>query len=139
MLNILILILVLHVLAAAFWFGSTATLARLGGERAEQLFVPQMAAAAVAIASGVVLAGFLHRGGLGAYQVLLPLGALCALAAATVQWTLIGRARRALSRATPAGHAAEVLALRRRMALGERIAAGLLAVTLMSMTALRYV
>jgi hypothetical protein len=128
------LILVLHVLGAAFWFGSTATVARLNGERAEQLFLPQMGAAILAIATGATLAAWLPLQGLPHLRFALLLGAGCALAALLVQLSLVGGARVALQKADAA-----VAVLKRRMAMGERIAAGLLALTLISMTAMRYV
>ena len=45
----LVAAIVLHVLGAVYWAGSTFTLTRLGGERAEQFSGPQMGAAALAI------------------------------------------------------------------------------------------
>lgn len=134
MLTLLVAVLVLHVLGAAFWFGSTATVARLGGERAEQLFLPQVGAALLAVATGVTLATWLRESAPAPHNIVLAVGAGCALVALVVQLVLVGGARGALRKADAA-----VASLRRRMAIGERIAAGLLAVALISMTALRFV
>jgi hypothetical protein len=132
--SLLIGVLVLHVLAAVFWAGSTFALVRMGGDGGERLFAPQMGAAVVAFLSGVVLWGLLHRGPPGVPEVLLEIGAVCAVAAAGVQGALIGGARRKLA---AGGEAAD--GARRRIATAQRIAAGLLAVTIILMTAVRYV
>ena len=132
--SLLIGVLVLHVLVAVFWAGSTFALVRMGGDGGERLFAPQMGAAVVAVLTGVVLWGLLHRGPPGVREVLLEIGALCALVAAGVQGVLIGGARRQLA----AG--GEVSAAARRMiATAQRLASGLLAVTIILMTAVRFV
>ena len=133
MLSVLITVLVLHVLAAVFWAGSTFTLAWLGGERAEQLFGAQMGAAALAVITGFYLWGELHRGPFGMAEQILAVGVVAAFAAAGLQGALIGGARRKIA----AG--ADPTALRRRMAAGERVATVLLAITLIAMTAVRYI
>ncbi|HEX4635707.1 MAG TPA: hypothetical protein VH189_05970 [Rhizomicrobium sp.] len=132
--NLLIGALVLHVLAAVFWAGSTFALARMGGEGGERLFRPQMGAAVVAILTGMVLWGLLHSGPPGVPETLLGIGALSALIAAGVQGVLVGGARRRLAQGGEASAGA-----RRRIARAERIASGLLALTIILMTAVRYV
>jgi hypothetical protein len=124
----LIVTLVLHVLSGVFWAGTTFALARTGGNEADRFFRPQMGAASVAVATGGVLWFFLHRGPLGTPGHLLAIGALCALLAAGVQGAM-GRNLSALS---------ESEGLRRRVARSQRIAAGLLAITVTCMAAARY-
>ena len=116
--QILIIVLIgLHVLTGVFWAGSTFAIVRSGGAGLETLFRPQMGAATVAILAGLGLMGLLHRGGMGPMEHTLGIGALCAIAAAGVQG-----------------------ALRRKNPLkGQRIAAGLLAVTVLTMAIARYV
>lgn len=133
--TVLIVTLVLHVLAMAFWTGSTYTLSRMGGERAEQLFPSQMGAALVAVITGMILWYQLHQGAFGLSEKLLAAGAGAAILAAGVQGALIGGARRRLAGAA----GAELAAVRRRMAIGQRIAALLLTITVILMTAVRFV
>jgi hypothetical protein len=112
----LIVAQVLHVLSGVFWAGTTFALARLGGNH-DQLFKPQMGAAVVAVATGAWLWFLLHGGSPGTQEHILGLGAIFAIAAAGVQGML----------------------RRRRPATGQRIAAALLAVTVICMAAARYV
>lgn len=126
--------LVLHVLAATFWAGSTFTLARLGDKGAAQLFGPQMAAALVTVLAGVYLWARLFGSGAHAdlgsgasgsgAPLVLGLGALTALAAAGVQAVMVGGARAKLT-SEPAA--------RVRTALAHRIASGLLVVAIVCM------
>jgi hypothetical protein len=131
----LIFALVLHVLSGVFWAGSTFVLARNGGDQAERLFRPQMGAAAVAIASGAVLWFLLHRGTPGIPERLLEIGAVSALVATAVQ--VLGRTlgARALPQPSTAGVA---VAPTPPPALHQRIAAAMLAVTVICMAAARY-
>jgi hypothetical protein len=129
----LIIILSLHVLAAVFWAGTSFTLARTGGVGGERLFRPQMGAAVVAVLTGGYLWGELHRHMFGAPEQVLAVGVVCAFVAAGVQGAMVGGAIRKLSKAE-IGEAAA----RSRIALAQRIAAGLLAVTLVCMAAARY-
>jgi hypothetical protein len=112
----LIVLQVLHVLSGVFWAGTTFALARLGGNNADQLFKPQMGAAVVAVATGAWLWFLLHRGSPGMQEHVLGLGAIFAIAAAGAQGML-----------------------RRRGPTGQRVAAALLAVTVICMAAARYV
>jgi hypothetical protein len=114
---LLIILIALHILAGVFWAGSTFAIARSGGAGADALFGPQMGAATVTVLAGIGLWALLHRGPQGPMEHTLGLGALCAIAAAGVQG-----------------------AMRRKNPLkGQRIAAGLLAITVICMAIARYV
>jgi len=123
---------VLHVLSGVFWAGATFVLARTGGNQAYQLFRPQMGAAVIAVLTGAVLWFQFHRGLAGIQEHILGLGAVCALLAAGVQ----GASARA-TRLAAAGEPKELPS--RRVAISQRIAAGLLAITVACMAAARYV
>ena len=127
-----IVALVLHVLSGVFWAGSTFVLARTGGNQAARLFGPQMGAAVVAVASGAVLWFLLHRGTPGIQERLLEIGAVSALIAAGVQG-FGARAARAVATAGAGATPADD-----RVALTQRIAAALLALTVICMAAARY-
>ena len=129
----LIVTLVLHVLSGVFWAGSTFALARIGGNLADCFFHPQMGAAAVAIVTGGVLGFLLHRGTPGIQEYLLAIGALCALLAAGVQ----GAGAHAVKQ-LPAAGASNAFAASNGVATSQRIAAALLAVTVICMAAARY-
>jgi len=129
----LIAALVLHVLSGVFWAGSTFALARIGGNLAERLFRPQMGAAAVAIVTGGLLGFLLHRGTHGIQEYLLAIGALCAMLAAAVQ----GASARVVKQLSAAG-AGDAVAASSGVATSQRIAAALLAVTVICMAAARY-
>jgi hypothetical protein len=114
---VLIVLMGLHILAGVFWAGSTFAVVRSGGAGVEALFGPQMGAATITVLAGVGLWGILHRGAEGPMEHTLALGALCAIAAAGVQG-----------------------AMRRKNPMkGQRVAAGLLAITVLSMAVARYV
>jgi hypothetical protein len=130
----LIITLSLHVLAAVFWAGTSFTLARTAGAGSEQLFRPQMGAAVVAVLTGGYLWSRLHGGVFEAPEQVLAIGVVCAFAAAGVQGAIVGSAIRKLSKAEIGEPA-----VRSRIALAQRIAAGLLAVTIVCMAAARYV
>jgi hypothetical protein len=130
---ILIVTLVLHVLSGVFWAGSTFALARTGGNQADRFFRPQMAAAAVAIVTGGALGFLLHRGPPGMSEHLLAIGALSALLAAGVQ----GSGARAVRELSTAGAGGSFHATN-RVATRQRIAAALLAITVICMAAARY-
>jgi hypothetical protein len=114
---VLIVLMGLHILAGVFWAGSTFAVVRSGGAGVDALFGPQMGAATITVLAGVGLWGILHRGPQGPMEHTLALGALCAIAAAGVQ----GATRR------------------KNPMKGQRIAAGLLAITVLSMAVARYV
>lgn len=130
----IIVVIALHVMAATFWAGSTFVLARLGGAAAGPLFRPQMGAATVAIVTGALLWWFLHRGLSGTPEWVLGTGAFAALAAVAVQATAIGPVHGRLGRDEGQGASIPV-----RVAIGHRVAAGLLAVTVLAMAIARFV
>lgn len=112
----LIVLLAIHVLSAVFWAGSTFTLARSGGVGSDQLFRPQMGAAAVVFLTGAALWAMSHSGALSTGEVVLLVGIGAAFVAAGIQG-----------------------ALRRRPEIAHRAAAGLLALTTVAMAISRYV
>ena len=113
---LIVVLFALHAMPGVFWVGSTFTLARFRGEGAAGLFRSQMGAAAVSFLAGIGLWATLYRGAQGIFEHTLAVGALCAVAAAGVQG-----------------------ALRRSPALAHRIAAGLLAVSVLCMVTGRYI
>lgn len=132
---LLIVLLIFHVVPGVFWAGSTFVLARAGGQGAEQLAYPQLGAATVAMLAGLALWGFLHGGNFGTFEQVLTVGVICAIAAAGVQ---SARGLPAIRRLQSAG-GADTQALRAQIAQAQRIAAGLLVVTIISMVIARYV
>jgi hypothetical protein len=112
----LMLLLSLHVLSAVFWAGSTFVLARTGGAGIDALRRPQFGAAGVTIITGVPLAILLHGGAFGRQEQVLMVAAIAAVIALAVQ---------IIDRAKPAR--------------GQRIASGLLVITLLGMVIARYV
>src|SRR5438876_11565239 len=130
----LVIAVSLHVLSGVFWAGSSFTLARTGGVGGELLFGPQMGAAVIAVLTGGYLWHLAHDGAFGPSEQVLAAGALCALIAAGVQGAVGGRAIRAWR----AGKVDETSA-RSRIAVGQRIAAAILAVTGIWMGSGRYV
>src|SRR5437879_3054077 len=133
MLYVLMVVLSLHVLSAIFWAGTSVTLARTGGLGGAKLFRPQMGAALVAIITGAYLWSQLHAGGFGTAELVLAIGVVLALIAAGVQGRFGGAAIRALRQ----GRISEVEA-QPRIATGQRIAAPLLALTVVCMVIARY-
>jgi len=132
---LIIVLLIFHVVPGVFWAGSTFVLARSGGQGAEQLAYPQLGAATVSIIAGLALWGLLHGGNFGTFEQVLALGVVCAIAAAGVQSARGLPAIRKLR--SVSGSGAE--SLRAQIAQGQRIAAGLLAVTVICMVIARYV
>ena len=110
----LVIALVLHVLSGVFWAGSTFMLARAGTGAAAGLVGPQMGAAAIVIVTGALLWHLVHSGSPGRTEYILLVGAVAALIAAGVQ------------------------GLSGRRVAAQRIAAVLLAVTVICMAAARY-
>jgi len=130
---ILLVIVVLHILSGVFWAGSTLALARTGAASADQLFRPQMGAGGVAVITGGVLWHLLHPSAFSTMEQVLALGALAAVLAAGVQGALCGRALRQLAR-----NGEKDTQSKAQVALGHRIAAALLALTVICMAAARY-
>jgi len=129
----LLLTLTLHLLSGVFWAGSTFAMARTAAASADRLFWPQIGAAAVAIITGGYMWHLLHPS-FGIQEQVLALGALGAILAVSAQAALCGPALRQLKPADDKGGS-----LQSRVALGQRIAAGLLALTVVSMAAARYI
>ena len=127
-----IVTLMLHVLSGVFWAGTTFVLARTGGYQAEQFFRPQMGAATIAVLTGGLLWFLLHRGSPGITEHILGVGAICAVLAAGVQ----GASAPAVRLAAAGG--SDTSKPGRRVAVSQRIAAGLLAITVACMAAARY-
>lgn len=130
--TVLIIALSLHVLSSVFWAGSSFTLARTGGLGGEKLLGPQIGAATVAIVTGITLWRLVHEGSFALGEKILAAGALAALAAVAVQIIVGGGAIRQLRRSPDAP------AARSRLAIAQRIAAILLAITALCMGAARY-
>ncbi|WGS20077.1 hypothetical protein [Bradyrhizobium sp. ISRA463] len=95
--------------------------------------VPQIGAATVAIVTGATLWHLVHEGSFTLTEQILAVGAIAALAAVAVQAIVGGGAVRQLR--SSAGDAAGA---RSRLAVAQRIAAGLLAITALCMGAARY-
>lgn len=130
---VIIAIMSLHVLAATFWAGTSFTLARTGGLGGEQLFGPQMGAATITVLAGGYLWNATHAGAFDTAERVLSLGAVCAILAAGVQGAIGGRAIRGLRNGV-----VDQANAQRRIALAQRVATGLLAVTIVCMVATRY-
>jgi hypothetical protein len=129
----LLLTLTLHLLSGVFWAGSTFAMARTAAASPDRLFWPQMGAATVAIIAGGYLWHLLHPS-FGTQEQVLALGALAAILAVTAQAVLCGPALRQLKRLDDKGGR-----LHARVALGQRIASGLLALTVICMAVARYI
>ncbi|MDB5461225.1 MAG: hypothetical protein JWO72_2966 [Caulobacteraceae bacterium] len=127
---LVLIVLGLHILAALFWLLSSFILARASGAGSQKMFRWQMAAATLAIFTGGGLWSMFHRGLFGPAEMILAGGALCAIAAAGVQGAMVGGPIRRLK----SGALGQEEALR-RITLGQRISAGLLAVALITMVA----
>jgi hypothetical protein len=130
---VLMIVIALHVLSGVFWAGSTFVLARSAGIGAERLAYPQIGAATLAVLAGIVLWGLTHRYGFGVTEQVLALGAGCAIAAAGLQ----GFALPVVRSLRKAG-ADETSRLRTRITIAQRIAAALLAITVVCMAVARY-
>jgi len=114
---LIMLLLVLHVLPGVYWAGSTFVLARSGGSGADRMFGAQMGAATLTVLAGIGLMVLLHRGPQGPMENTLAVGSVCAIAAAGVQGAL----------------------RRRSPSAAQRIAAGLLSITIICMVIARYI
>ncbi|UCI06069.1 hypothetical protein [Mesorhizobium sp. B1-1-8] len=124
-----IIVIGLHVMAGVFWAGTTIAVARDPDIRAERFFRPQMGAAGLAFLTGLLLWYFFHEGAFGSMEKVLALGIVTALIAAGVQGALVGSASRQLAGAD----AGTQTQLRAKMTRGERIAGGLLVITVFCM------
>jgi hypothetical protein len=113
-----IVVIGLHVMAGVFWAGTTIAVGRDPDIRAERFFRPQMGAAGLVFLTGILLWYFFHEGVFGSMEKVLALGIVTALIAAGV---LAG------------ADAATESQLRAKMTRGERIAGGLLVLTVLCM------
>ncbi|MBZ9741399.1 MULTISPECIES: hypothetical protein [unclassified Mesorhizobium] len=130
-----IVVIGLHVLAGVFWAGTTVTLARDPEIKAERFIRPQLGAAGMVFLTGALLWYFFHGAYFGSMEMVLALGILAAFAAAGVLGAMVRASSRQL-----AGASADIeTQLRARMAMGERIAARLLAITVLCMAVARMV
>ena len=127
---VLTVTVLLHAGASLFWLLSSFVLARAKGAGAAKMFRWQMLAALLAFSSGGRLWSLLHRGLLGPPEMLLIGGAVCAVVAAGVQGMMVGAPVRKLA----AGRLSAEVAYR-KITLGYRLSAGLLAVALLAMVA----
>lgn len=107
-------LLSVHALSAVFWAGSTFALVAYQGDGAPPLRVPQFAAAALAIVTGGALWANLHADAFGTGEAILLTGAGTAICALAVQ-----------------------IILRRGVATANRIAAPLLAISIITMVVWR--
>lgn len=123
----------LHVLTGVFWAGTTFAMARTQAAKAEWLARPQIWAATIAILAGAGLWHLLHGHRMEGPEMVLAAGAIAALAAAGVQSSALRSVRR-LSDAD----ASIAEASRRRVIVAQRIAAVLLALTIVAMASFRY-
>ena len=132
---LVLVLLVLHVLPAVFWAGSTLVWAR-GDTPTAPLLRVQLGAALVAIANGAGLWFVFHRG--GAHDVatrIVGAGALAAIVALVLQVTIVTPAGLRLASASPS----DVPRLQARIAKGQRTAAPLLMIAVVCMVIARYV
>jgi hypothetical protein len=128
-----IVVVALHAMSGVFWAGSTGAMANLKGAGAERLFPFQMGSAGAAILAGILLFAF-YRGFSGSTSDwILITGIATAIVAAIVQGALILPARREL-----AASAETEVAARSKMASANRIAAGLLMITVVTMVVAKY-
>lgn len=134
MASLIAITLAAHVLSSVFWAGSTFTLARLSGLGGERLVVPQTGAAVVALLSGGYLWHRLHDASFGMFEQVLLIGIVAALIALVVQIAAGFRTLEALRH-----ERFDEKSARQRIAIAQRIAAGLLAITVTCMAVARYV
>lgn len=126
--SMLIIAVSFHVLAGVFWAGSTFVLARQAGKGIGQLIFPQIGAGTVAFVTGGYLWSQLHAGSFEAPEKILAAGVGCAAIALIVQMLLAASQRRAATDPHAEG----------RAAAGERLAALMLAITVICMATARY-
>jgi hypothetical protein len=128
-----IIVIGLHVMAGVFWAGTTITLARDPEIKAERFIRPQLGASGMVFLTGARLWYFLHEGSFGSMEIVLAIGIVAAIAAAGVLGAMV---RRPSSQLANADAATEPM-LRAKMAVGERIAAWLLVLTVLCMATAR--
>jgi hypothetical protein len=131
---LIVITLAAHVLSSVFWAGSTFTLARLSGLGGERLVLPQTGAAVVAVLTGAYLGHTWHGTGFGPFEQVLLIGIAAALIAMILQIVVGFRTLAALRRESLDDKPAH-----RRIAIAQRFAAPLLAITVICMAIARYV
>ncbi|HWF94681.1 MAG TPA: hypothetical protein VG291_06970 [Xanthobacteraceae bacterium] len=130
--TILMFTVVVHVLSGTFWAGSTFVLARIGGAGAGQLARPQLGAAAFAVLTGAILWSLMHAHSFQPQELILASGACSAIIAVGIQGASAARMKLAHANAISSPALGSV-------AVNQRIAAALLAVTVICMASARYV
>ena len=129
-----IAVIAFHVLVTVFWAGSTFVLARLAGLGGERLVFPQFGAAIMAFLTGGYIWHTLHGDRFASAEQVLMLGVVCALIALLVQASIGVPTLRALQ-----GGQLGIEGARDRIGKAQRIAAPLLAITVIAMIVTRYV
>ena len=130
---LLMILIVLHVVPAVFWAGSTFVMAGEPMMGDLSLRGAQAGTAGLAILMGIILMAIHYDIAPGAQEWDLGIGALCAVAAAGVQHGVAWPARRRLAQGS-----GDEAANRQRAAMGQRIAALLLVVTVIAMVIWRF-
>jgi uncharacterized membrane protein len=125
---------IIHVLVSVFWAGTTFTLARLAGLGGEKFVFPQLGAAAIAVLTGGYLGYALHASSFGVAEQVLAIGIACAVIAAVLQGTIGVGTLRLLQT-----NGLDIELARDRIGKAQRVAAALLAVTVIAMVLARYV
>lgn len=121
-----IVLVAIHAMTGVFWAGATGAMANLKGAMAERLFPAQMGSAGAAIVAGILLFAF-YRGFSGSTSDwILITGVAAAIVALILQIAMVGPVRGTGDAARP------------RMALANRIAAGLLSLTVATMVIAKY-
>jgi hypothetical protein len=123
----------LHVLSVITWAGFTFALARTSAAQIERLFLPQMGAAFVGVASGSWLWSLTHEGRFGPAERVLAIGVIAALLALLLQ-VVSGTSVLRRSAVAPDRLSATI----KTAAIGQRIAAALLAFTALTMASDRF-
>ena len=129
----LVLCLIVHVVAAVFWAGSTFAMAMPGGQGAQILVRSQIPAGLVATTTGACLWKTLHGSAFGTAETILATGAAAGFTALLVQLALALPVRRWAPHA-PAATAGGF----RRVLAAHRLAAALLLVALICMAPARF-
>jgi hypothetical protein len=117
---LLLIALVVHVFAGAFWFGASGVAARLGNGDMPGLTRAQLGAGGLAILAGALVAAIVRLPASSTNGLLVAIGVVCALAAWVVQLVFARRGAR--------GRVGGVAAAR-------RAAAALLGITVITMAA----
>lgn len=134
MATLIAIALAVHVLSSVFWAGSTFTMARLSGLGGERLVAPQTGAAAIAILTGGYLGHALHSTSFGTFEQVLLIGIVAALIAFILQTVVGFRTLAALRHERSNEKSAQ-----QRIAIVQRFAAALLAITVICMAVARNV